>query len=70
MGGKEDVFEHVIASLSATTMNGGVPQPAAEDKSQSAPSAAPVKDFYSLEELTEAELPEGLDLQRKEVKKF
>jgi len=67
LGGKEDVFEHVIASLSATTMNGGVPQTAAEEKSQSAPGAAPIKDFYSLEELTEAELPEGLDLQRKEA---
>merc|ERR1712002_598401 len=57
LGGKEDLFENVIASLSATTMNGGAPQ-AATEVSQSAPTAAPIKDFYSLEELTESELPE------------
>ena len=67
LGGKEDVFEHVIASLSATTMNGAAPS-SAEETSQPAPAAkAPVKDFYSIEELTEGELPEGIDMQRKEV---
>lgn len=63
LGGQEDMFEQVISSLTNTSVNGG--SSGADNKTPA--KDRPITDFFSYAELTGEELPEDLDMTRREA---
>lgn len=68
LGGQEDMFAQVIASLSTVTVNGSTSTTEASSGGGAAPvKDAPITEFFSYDALIGGELPEGIDMTRREA---